>query len=268
MTETTTSADGSTIAYESAGSGPVLVVLGGAFNTRASAAGLVPLLADRFTVVTVDRRGRGGSTDASARDRAGLNVPDTADARAAIAREVDDVRAVIAATGGTAVLYGHSSGASLALEVAAAEPGAGRVAAYEPPYPVSAQGDRTDEAAEAVRSALEAGDAETAARRFLAGIGMDPEQAASAPWWGGMVALAPTLLYDLALTAARPEGLERIAAPVLLLAGGDSPAWMRDSVSETAALLPEVATRALPGQTHAVADDALAPVLTDFLLGA
>lgn len=260
MTRTTTSADGSTIAFDTTGSGPALILLGGAFSTRRSGEALAHQLADRFTVVTVDRRGRGDSTDTSGGD--------TTDVRAATGREVADVRAVVEAVGGTARLYGHSSGAALALEAAAALPDIPAVIGYEPPYPTGTQrGDGTDDTGDRVRAAVAAGDSDGAARLFLTGIGMDAAAAASAPWWTGMVATAHTLPYEFALTdAGLSDRLGAIRARVLLLAGGDSPAWMRDAVDETASRIPHAETRILPGQAHNAQDDALVPVLRAFLL--
>jgi pimeloyl-ACP methyl ester carboxylesterase len=266
-TETTTSADGTTIAYERVGDGPLLALLGGAFNTRASAAGLARLLAADFTVVTIDRRGRGDSDDAGAVETAsGFRLADTSDREAAIAREVADVRAVIDAIGGEALLYGHSSGGALALETAAALPYETRVAAYEPPY--SPDGDAHDPTPAKVDAALAAGDRDTAAALFLGNVGMDVDAARAQPWWPGMVGLAPTLPYDFALTeGVPPERLAGIGGPVLLLVGGESSPWMTAAVSATAARLPQVATRTVPGQGHAVPDDVVAPLLRDFFLG-
>ncbi|WP_434612402.1 alpha/beta fold hydrolase [Arthrobacter sp. A5] len=118
MVEKVQSTDGTTIAYETAGSGPPLILVGGALNTRKSPGGLVPLLVEDFTVVTYDRRGRGESTD----------TPPYA-----VEREVEDFSALVAAVGGSAGVYGHSSGGILALEAAAAGVGISRLAAYERP---------------------------------------------------------------------------------------------------------------------------------------
>lgn len=287
MTESITSPDGSTIAFERTGDGPVVVIVGGAFNTRSSPASLVPLLTGRMTVVAYDRRGRGDSTDSAATPHpAGFDLADTADHRAAIAREVADLQAVMDAVGGTAMLYGHSSGAALALETAAVTPSVRRVAAYEPPYAgrtgragdggagdgSTADGDdatRADVTGARIVAALRDGDRDAAARLFLAGVGMDPEWVASQPWWPGMVSLAQTLPYEFALTDdGPPDSLADVDARVLLLAGGDSPERARLAVRDAARDIPEVVVRTLPKQTHNVNDAVLAPVLLDFFLGA
>src|SRR6516164_6396515 len=102
--ETVRSADGTAIAYDQAGHGPALIIVDGAMSTRSGRTKpqLVDLLADRFTVLTYDRRGRGDSGDTQPY---------------AVGREIEDIEALIDEAGGTACLYGHSSGAALALEV-------------------------------------------------------------------------------------------------------------------------------------------------------
>ncbi|HEX3254574.1 MAG TPA: alpha/beta hydrolase, partial [Gaiellaceae bacterium] len=119
VAEKTKSADGTPIAYERIGDGPPLVVVGGAWNTRQSATELAERLADSFTVYTYDRRGRGDSGDTEPY---------------AVEREVEDLEAVIGAAGGSAALFGHSSGGALALETTARSVTVSRLAMYEPPY--------------------------------------------------------------------------------------------------------------------------------------
>jgi pimeloyl-ACP methyl ester carboxylesterase len=86
--------------------------------------------------------------------------------------------------------------------------------------------------------------------------------------WADMEALAPTLAYD---DAAMGDGLvprERLAAisvPVLALAGGASPSWMREAARAVAQAAPEGTYRTVEGQTHMVDPDVLAPVLAGFL---
>ena len=111
--QTATSADGTTIAYEKLGAGPAVVLVCGGSVDRWSNAGLANVLASDFTVYNYDRRGRGDSGD---------TLP------YAIEREIEDIAAVIDAAGGTAFLYGTSSGAALALDAAIALPRQGREA--------------------------------------------------------------------------------------------------------------------------------------------
>ena len=120
--ETVRSADGTPIAYDRTGQGPVLIMVGGAMTTRNSGSRpqLASLLADRFTVIDYDRRGRGGSGDTQ---------PYTPQ------REIEDIEALIDATGPAASLYGHSSGGCLALDAAVQlGPKVSKLAIYEAPY--------------------------------------------------------------------------------------------------------------------------------------
>jgi pimeloyl-ACP methyl ester carboxylesterase len=259
--ETVYSKDGTPIAFERTGSGPALVCVGGALNDRGSAAALAGLLAGRHTVLTYDRRGRGGSGD----------TPPYA-----VDREIEDLAAVVDAAGGSAAVYGMSSGAVLALRAAAAGLPITRLALFEPPFH-SGHDDRLTRSRAyntELTGLLADGRRGDALALFMGSVGMPAEmvaQARSAPMWPALEALAPTLAYDSAVMddaegGAMPEGLiRRVAVPALVLAGGDSPAWMRDTARRVAALLPAGADRVLDGQTHDVAPEALAPVLADFL---
>jgi pimeloyl-ACP methyl ester carboxylesterase len=87
------------------------------------------------------------------------------------------------------------------------------------------------------------------------------------PWWPGMVAVAHTLPHDLALVgdgSIPRERLARIAVPTLVIAGGTSEAWARDSVAAVAAAIPGATHHVIEGQNHGVAFEALAPVLEEF----
>src|SRR5690348_3770906 len=98
-----TSRDGTTIAYDRSGEGKALILVGGALSDRSAGAPLTSLLAPRFTVISYDRRGRGDSGD----------TPPYA-----VEREIEDLDALIGAAGGSAGVFGMSSGAALALEAA------------------------------------------------------------------------------------------------------------------------------------------------------
>jgi pimeloyl-ACP methyl ester carboxylesterase len=258
--QTVTSSDGTPIAFDRAGDGPPLIYVGGALNDRNSGAPLAALLASRFTVVTYDRRGRGGSGD----------TPPYA-----VEREVDDLAALVAEVGGSAALYGISSGGALALEAAACGLPVTRLAVYEPPY-------RTDEAQahEARRYAARLGELLSEGRRgdalelFMTTVGVPLDMLAQmrqAPVWPALEALAPSLAHDSAVMGDERGALlpaERLAAvpvPALVLAGGASPQWMRDVAGRVAEAVPDARYRCLDGQTHDVAPDVLAPVLAEFL---
>jgi pimeloyl-ACP methyl ester carboxylesterase len=256
--ETTLSADGTPIVFQQSGTGPVLVLVVGAFCDRSTTAQLAALLADSFTVVEYDRRGRGSSGDA---------------AEYSIQDEVDDLAAVIAATGGSALVYGHSSGAALALEAAARGVPITGLAVYEPPYTADEDGTgRSDDLLEQVRGRIDAGDPDGAAALFLGSVGAPPEVVAmmqQGPGWAHMRALAPPLVYDLTLSNGGEVPSERLATigvPALALSGGDSPEWAARAGAAVAAAVPGARHLVVDGQTHAVAHEAIAPILAAHFL--
>jgi pimeloyl-ACP methyl ester carboxylesterase len=209
-------------------------------------------------VLNYDRRGRGDSGDT---------------APYAVDREIDDLRALIAEAGGTAYLYGISSGGALALLTAAADGAVTKLAIYEPPFvaeanPAMASGEYRRH----LDAALDAGHRGDAVALFLAQVGVPGpvvEGMRGGPGWPAMEAIAPTLAYDdRILDSARVphDRARRVTIPTLLLDGGDSPQMLRDAAKATAAALPDARYETLPGQTHDVAPEALAPVLAAFFL--
>jgi pimeloyl-ACP methyl ester carboxylesterase len=257
MIEKVQSADGTTIAYERAGSGPALIVVGGAFNVRLSASGLVPLLASDFTVYSYDRRGRGDSTD---------TLP------YAVEREVEDLVALADAAGGSVALYGHSSGGVLALEAVAAGLATTQLAVYEPPYSVGDVPRVAADYATRVQAAADAGRRDEVAHIFFReAVGL-PEEAlqsmAAAPFWPGMLAVAHTIPYENALVgdgSVPTDRLGRIVVPTLVISGGSSPEDMRAAADSVATAIPNAQRLVLEGQDHAVANEVVAPVLVSFL---
>jgi hypothetical protein len=259
----TASADGTTLAYETLGDGPPVVLVQGALCTREVDAPLAELLAARRTAVLYDRRGRGGSGDATAG-----RIPPTGVAE----REVEDLAAVIDAVGGRAAVYGMSSGAVLALRAAAAGLPITRLAVYEPPF----RADDSDDAEHAAGVArlhelLAAGDRDGAVAHFIGGVGAPPEtirEMRATPLWAAFTALAPTLAYDYDVLGdgRLPAGLlAEVSVPVLALAGGASWEWIQDTARRVADGVRDGRFALLPEQTHEVAPDAVAPVLTEFL---
>lgn len=257
-----TSADGSRIAYERFGAGPTVILVGGALNDRngrASGVMLAQRLASDFTAIAYDRRGRGASV---------ASGPSSA------AREFEDLRALIDAAGGSAALFGMSSGGALALAAAAAGPGVTRIALYEPPFAVGPAEQARARAYDArLTSLLAAGDNDAALALFLAAVGMPPamvDDMRKGPAWRPMAALAPTLAQDSAVldeAAGAPVPVDRIAAiavPILVLAGGHSPPHMQQAAVAVSKAARRGAYQILPGQTHAVTVEALAPALLAF----
>ena len=254
MIEYQRSQDGTRIAYERTGDGPPLIIIGGALNSRQSAGMLVPLLSPHFTVYAYDRRGRGDSTDTS---------PYSPE------REIEDLEALVGAAGGQAYAYGHSSGAILALEAAAAGASITKLAAYEPPYLTgSAGGEPWEDFRERVQAAVDNGDRAAAVELFIrhTGAGFD-EGIKDQPWWPGLLGLAHTLPYDLELTrdGSVPAGrLAKVQASTLGIYGGASPSWAEASINALADAIPGTGRERLEGQNHAVANEVLAPALISF----
>ncbi|MET3923603.1 alpha/beta hydrolase [Arthrobacter sp. UYEF20] len=254
MTEFQISPDGTKIAFERSGAGPALIVVGGALNSRRSADMLVPLLAPHFTVYAYDRRGRGESTDTASYS------PD---------REVEDLKALIDAAGGSAYAYGHSSGAILVLEAAGAGASISKLAVYEPPYLAgNAPGEPWQIFRDRVQAALDTGDRGGAVEMFIRHTGSDfDEGMKTMPWWPGILSVAHTLPHDLALTgdgSVPAERLSNIRGTALGIYGGASPSWARAAINAVAEAVPRMQQEKLDGQGHAVGPEALAPVLINF----
>lgn len=256
---TTRSKDGTTLAYDAYGSGPALIYITGASCFRS----FKPIIQDakefakEFTVYNYDRRGRGDSGD----------TPPYS-----IEREVEDIEAMIDAAGGKANLYGHSSGAVLALE-AALRLGdkVNKVAMYDPSY----VHDETEKAtygrlSQRVHKLLDNGKNKEAMSAFLKGIGMPGIFVwllPLFPGWKTMVALAPTLAYDIALTKDLPpvDRATQVAVPTQIIVGKKSPAGIQDVANQLTKAIPNARFEQLAGQNHMVSAKALLPVLSRFL---
>jgi pimeloyl-ACP methyl ester carboxylesterase len=261
-----TSADGTEIAYEVTGTGPALVLVDGAMCSRTlgPARGLATELADRFSVYAYDRRGRGESGP-------GASPYD-------VQREVEDLLAVIEAAGGSAHLLGQSSGAVLALEAARQGAPLRRLAVYESPFIVDHTHPANDpRLPEHVAEMVEEGRRADAVRTFLRTVGMPAPflwLMRFLPAWKQMTAVAHTLPYDLTLVVGHQQGrplpdgyYDDVAVDTLVMAGGKSPAYMRNAQAAIAAAVPRARLETLPGQTHMVKAKVVAPVVADFLRG-
>jgi pimeloyl-ACP methyl ester carboxylesterase len=255
--------DGTVIAFDRSGQGPAVILVGGAFQYRAidpPTAQLAALLAQHFTVFHYDRRGRGESGDTQPY---------------AVEREVEDLEALIHEAGGSAFVFGMSSGGVLALEAAARGLAITKLAAYELPF--NSGDEHARQAAERYTQQLAAllnegrrGDAVALA---MTTWGAPPEAIAGmrqAPIWPLFEAVAPTLAYDDAIMGDGSVPTARLASitvPTLVMDGGASPAFMHNAAQATAHALPNGQRRTLEGQTHDVAPQVLAPVLVEFFQG-
>jgi pimeloyl-ACP methyl ester carboxylesterase len=255
--EQVTSKDGTTIAFDRLGEGPAVILVSGGSVDRSSLAALADLLARHFTVFNYDRRGRGPSGD----------TPPYA-----VEREVEDIDAVVEAAGGSAYLFGSSSGAALALEAARQLPTRiTKLALWEPPYIPEGFPRPPADTAKTFSDLVAAGKRGDAAEYFMAKVvGMPPEfiaQARSSPWWPAQEALAHTLAYDATIMGDYSLPTERAAQvtiPTLVLDGGASFPFLHPTAQALAAALPNGRQRTLEGQSHDVAAEVLAPALEEF----
>lgn len=258
-TTTVTSKDGTTLAYDVRGSGPALIYITGAscFRNFSPVRKDAKTMAAEFRVYTYDRRGRGDSGDATPW---------------AVEREVEDVEAIIDAAGGEAFLYGHSSGAVLALEAALSlGDKVKRVVMYDAPY-VHDEAERAEyrRLGNQIDALLDDNDNGNAMRTFLRSIGMPKMFVALLPLlpgWGQMKALAPTLRYDIALTRDLPPlgRAAQVRTPTMVVVGEKSPESVRQVGEQLADAIPDAQFVRLAGQDHMVDAKILTPRLAGFL---
>jgi len=258
MTSHVTSVDGTQIAFDRLGQGPPVVVVSGMFCDRQTTRELAEQLAQRFSVINYDRRGRGESGDT---------------APYAVEREVEDLGALITEAGGTASVYGHSSGAGLALNAAASGLPITQLVLHEPPYgPDDEESKRSArELAENVRAALPEDRRADAIKLFLADSGMPPEMVEGMSGDPKMHSVAPTMLYDFEVMGDFSRGgtipddlVSAISVPTLVIAGGTSPEFFRDTAARIAEVLPNGKHTVLEGQDHGAPADVVAPVVAGF----
>lgn len=257
---TAVSVDGTAIAFDRFGAGPPVIMVVAAFNTRSQTEPLANALQQKFTVLNYDRRGRGDSGD---------TMPYSVD------REIEDLSALVTAAGGTASVFGHSSGATLALKAAGSGLPITKLMLYEPPF-------RTDDShpplpadlAEQLAALVAAGrrgDAVELYQTKAVGIPEDiVAQLRQAPFRPGLEAIAHTLAYDATIIGdlSLPTGLlASVTTPALVITGEQSPPFLRAAAQATAAALPNGRLTSLPGQTHDINPEATAPVLAEFLTG-
>ena len=259
-----TSADGTRIAYETTGSGPALVLVDGALCDRANghARPLAEALSGSFTVHAYDRRGRGESG--------------AGESAYAVDREVEDLAAVIEAAGGHALVFGASSGAALALRAADAGLPIDGLVAYEAPFIVDGTHPPHDpDLGRLTQELVDAGRHDKAVALFLRTVGVPAPFLVLMrlmPVWKKLCALAPTLPHDYAIVSEHQQGrplpaglYDGVTAPTLVIAGGKSPAYMKNAQAAVAGAVPGARLETLPGQMHIVKPAATAPVVTDFL---
>jgi pimeloyl-ACP methyl ester carboxylesterase len=260
--EHVSSADGTQIAIEAVGEGRPVVLIGGAFNDRRTMAGLAQALSPFYRAVTYDRRGRGDSGD-----EGGVYSAD---------REMDDLGAVMNHAGGAASLFGHSSGAVLALEAASRGMPAEKVAAYETPFiPEGSRPRPAPDVMERLVGLVKAGDSDGATALFQTEvIGLPAEMVEGmrhSDMWGYLTGLAHSLPYDYALfepgCPVPSARLAKVGVPTLAIAGSNTFPWLAAATEQVAGAIPGARFESLQGQDHGVLQQpaALLPCLRKFL---
>jgi pimeloyl-ACP methyl ester carboxylesterase len=258
-----TSADGTRIAYDVWGDGPLVVIVGGAFNDRNTWAALAQSLAGDFTAVSYDRRGRGDSTDTAPFD---------------VQREIEDLIAVIADASPDRSAFAHSvsSGGGLLLRAVAAGAPVTKASMLEPPYrgpgappvPPHYVGD--------LRRFIDSDDRGGAVEYFMTrAVGLPPQAAAqmrTTPAWGYLEGMAHTLEYDAHAMGGNNQEvptdlLVDITIPVLTVSSTGSAPWLAATAEAVAHAVPNGRHEALEGGFHEVPPEVLAPVLTAFYKG-
>src|SRR5512139_2134 len=263
-TQYTASTDGTEIAYEVTGSGPALVLVDGALCQRAMgpARGLAEELSDSFAVYAYDRRGRGESG--------------TGSSPYAVEREVEDLAAVIDAAGASAHVFGASSGGALALEAARSGVPIERLGLYEAPFILDDSHPGNDpKLPERLQELVDEGRRGEAVKTFMRIVGAPAPFIALMrlmPAWKQLTAVAHTLPYDLSIVIEHEQGqplapgyYERVEPETLVVAGGKSPEYLRNSQAAIAAAVPRGRLETLQGQSHMIKAKVLGPVLTGFL---
>lgn len=262
--ETIHSKDKTLIAFDKHGDGPAIILVDGALGSRTFShnAQLTTHLSEAFTVYHYDRRGRGDSGDSPSY---------------AVAREIEDIEALIDHAGGSAYLFGMSSGAILALEAARQLKGKiTKLALYEPPFILDdSRPPLPTDYVEQLNTAIDTSDRGKAIEIFMTQAVMVPkeylEPMRSDPMWAGMEAVAHTLAYDGLVSREYMAGTPwdagtwaEITAETVVITGENSEPFFHSSAETLANDLPTGSSRSLPGQDHNVAPDALAPLLIAF----
>ena len=256
------SQDGTTIAFDRSGQGSALILAIGALATRQDEAELARALAPTFSVFAYDRRGRGDSGDK---------------APYAVEREVEDLDALITEAGGSAYVFGGSSGAVLALEAARLLGGKiKKLALYEPPFIVDeSRPPVPQDYVERLNALIAEGRRAEAIEYFLLDAMRVPAeyvaQMRKGPMRPQLEALAPTLSYDGAIMGDTQRGdplslrkWATVSTHTLVINGEKSPAFLAHGAQELVKVLPDAQRCALPGQDHAPATEVLVPVLVEF----
>jgi pimeloyl-ACP methyl ester carboxylesterase len=247
--KTSISRDGTVIAYEQAGRGPVVILVSAALADRSGNRRLARVLSHHFTVINYDRRGRGSSSDTQPY---------------AVERELEDIAALIEANGGSAYIFGSSSGSVLALDVAThLGPKVRRLYMYEPPFIVdSSHPAMAETLANDISLRVAKGDRSDAVTLFFTrGMGI-PRFAVGLmrflmPGWSKMCGMAQTIPYDLAILDGTQTGQplpaerwRRVSIPIMVTVGARSEPFFHKGAEGLVQMLPSARYQSINGLNH------------------
>jgi pimeloyl-ACP methyl ester carboxylesterase len=258
---TVISKDGTPIAFDQSGEGPAIILVAGATATHLAEASLAAALAAHFMVFAYDRRGRGESGDT---------------APYAVDREVEDIDALITHAGGSAFVFGHSSGAVLGLEAARLlGDRIEKLAMYEPPFIIDdSRPPIPPDYVPHLNKLISEGRRSEAVEYFIADAMLVPvemvAQIRSTPMWPQIEAVAHTIPIMGATMSGNPSTLKKwasVTVPTLVMVGGASPAFFHNGAQTLVDILPNAKSRILAGQDHDPGDEVLAPSLVEFFKG-
>ncbi|MER7244730.1 alpha/beta hydrolase [Kribbella sp. NPDC000426] len=250
------SKDGTELAYDTYGSGPVLVLVAGGFTERSRYVDDAKALSSAFTVVNYDRRGRGDSGD---------TLP------YAVEREWEDLAAIRSATGAQ-YACAYSSGSMVLLQAGLPFE---KQAVLEPPFRVGGAPAVPVRYIERLQEFVDAGNPGGAAELFMVeAVGQPKEmvdQIRQTPMWAGMEAIAHTLVYDglqMGDSAVPRELLASVDVPTLAMYSNASPDWLKEAARQAADALAHGALEGHDGTFHTLPPETMARVLTGYFLSA
>jgi pimeloyl-ACP methyl ester carboxylesterase len=238
------SKDGTRIVYQRSGTGPTLILIHGSAADHNRWAPVLPYLEPHFTVISMDRRGRGQSGDTEPYS---------------VEQEFEDVGAIIEMTGNDTTLLGHSYGGLCATGAALQSPNLKQLILYEPLIPLQPHSRYVPGVLDKLQAQITTGDRDDAVVTFTSEIVGMPQSAidqlrASPEAWEGRKAAIHTVLRELQVTEGLyyfdTEYLKNLTVPTLLLTGSESPAPLREGVDTLSSLLPHCHVNILEGQQH------------------
>lgn len=253
------SADAARIAYETFGEGVPILFIGGMLSDRSSLEELARDVGRGATSVVFDRRGRGDSE---------------APANYSVMREVEDVRALAGLFDKQAILFGHSSGAGLAIEAAASGMSLRGLILYEPPYGPDDASSRSESTAFArsIEAKLKVGDRPGALTAFFEAMGLSGAEVEAMATDPNLIARAPTMLNDFDVMGQFERGgiipvdvLKGITTQTLVLTGARSPPFFAEIASEVASALPNARLASVLDADHTARSDRLPDIVLSFL---